>query len=86
MWAALAPLFTVCDFTFVLLGPVCTAGDELLIRGFLAFCAFWDPGDAGLTPEELIGRSRPVLKALMLRLVFALLLDPIGFELLGLCF
>jgi hypothetical protein len=34
----------------------------------------FEPGEAGLAPEELIGRSGPVLKALIFRLlVFALL-------------
>lgn len=45
-------------FALVLPGMLCTAGDELLIRGFLAFYyGLMEPGDAGRAPEELIGRS-----------------------------
>ena len=47
----------------------------------------YEPGEPGLAPDELIGLSGPVLKALIFKLlVLALLFWTIGFELLGLYF
>ena len=69
-------------------GPllVCTAGDELRILGFFAFC--WEilpvPGEAGRIPPELAGRSC-YCRLLIFKLLL-LLFDARGFELLGLCF